>query len=91
MLRMAPGNKNKREPCINSTCARELQYLYMAFSFINKRLLILCDTGIYAIIKCLYLPERWFMFLDIRRSHFYLIVGETVPQVFYVQKGVIPI
>ena len=54
MLFVAPGNDNKKKPCINSTCARELQYKCMVFSSFNKRLLISCDTDIYVIIsmKC---------------------------------------
>ena len=48
MLCVGPGNEHKKKPCINSTYALEL--LIYGFLFINKRLFISCDMGIYAII-----------------------------------------
>ena len=50
VLCVAPGNKHNQKPCINSMRSREFPDQYTAFVSVNTWQLILCNTGINAII-----------------------------------------
>ena len=56
---------------INSMCASELPHQYMAFFFVNICLLILSDTGIYAMMLIITLrgtSNATLTFLDITQK-----------------------